>query len=80
MIAFIRDSYVPMYQSRLDSLSALTPPPEDGVRISQLLADSRADLDELSANPTGFLDKDPFSGVDIGFDTYGLSACGSRTG
>jgi hypothetical protein len=80
IIAFIRDTYVPMYQARLNALSALTPPPEDGERVRQLLADNRDALAKLAANPAAYLQSDPFDGVDIGFDTYGLVACGSRRG
>jgi hypothetical protein len=80
IIAFTRDTYVPMYQARLDALSALTPPPEDSDRIRQLIADSRDALAKLSASPMDYTAVDPFAGVDIGFDTYGLTACGSRTG
>jgi hypothetical protein len=76
--AFIRDRYVPIYRERLDALGALTLPPEDGERMKHLLADSRDSLDKLAADPTAFLEEDPFDGVDVGFDTYGLTACGSR--
>jgi hypothetical protein len=80
IIGFILDSYVPMYRQRLDALAALTPPPEDGDRMTRLLTDSRDHLDKLVADPAAFLKKDPFDAVDVGFDTYGLAACGSRSG
>ena len=75
---FLSDVFVPQRRDRLDRLEALEPPPDDADELRDLLADDRAVVDAIAADPASFVDQtDPFAEVEARFDDYGLEACGS---
>ena len=75
---FLSDVLVPRLSQRLDRLEALEPPPDDADELTELLADYRAVVDAIAADPAAAVAQDdPFAEVDARFDDYGLEACGS---
>lgn len=68
--------FEPAYRTQLDAMRAAGPP-DDTART--LVEDTTKVVDTMAANPASFaIAVDPFATVDAGWDSYGLTACGSR--
>ena len=75
--AWFRQFFEPAYRKQLDAMRIATPPDDDA---RALVDDTAKVVDAMAANPGNYaIAQDPFIAVDIRWDNYGLTACGTRS-
>jgi len=75
--AWFRQFFEPAYRKQLDAMRAATPP-DDEARA--LVDDTAKVVDAMAENPGKYaIAQDPFIAVDIQWDNYGLTPCGTRS-
>ncbi len=78
MLAYLSDVFVPSVRQQLDDIRDLGFPPGDEAELAEMLDASDAALDRIEADPAGVLGsgEDPFEGVGVQLNDYGLTECG----